>query len=423
MFLLLAAGVFCAPPLELVPDSTPAPPNRLETTQTSLPYIDSTTSVVTNVETSTQKKLDSMTTETEKLQETTAASASQQLMIKVKQIEEIVQVLTTELPIEAIPAKELTIEEIPVTELTIQGIPAKELSTTTTPATTTTMKIQPLAELSTTSKPAPTQTPAPITTPAPRPPYVSAKEREALISYLGNVDLTKVDKLILNQRQQLAITQELEHQQLGLTPFTDPTPWQRLTRDQQKEFNRKYLALRKDLQEFSRNKFLSLSEEMQEHAYNAFLSFDINTLAEVIGSEMNKEREAAEIQRLTEEREIQRIDRERQQQRQRDFQQQQRNTFKEQPRSQQGNKLNSLNFNHIEKSQQIQTNRQRPNFDPRRTQQRIQQNPFKKRQYKQQLLQQQQASFERLHFQTVTAQLQEAVRLQGCLANPSLCRT
>merc|ERR1740137_432856 len=134
---------------------------------------------------------------------------------------------------------------------------------------------------------------------------------------------------------------------------------------------------------------------MQEHAYNAFLSFDINTLAEVIGSEMNKEREAAEIQRLTEEREIQRIDQERQQQRQRDFQQQQRNTFKEQPRSQQGNKLNSLNFNQVEKSQQIQINRQRPNFDPRRTQQRIQQNPFKKRQYKQQLLQQQQASFER----------------------------
>ena len=52
----------------------------------------------------------------------------------------------------------------------------------------------------------------------------------------------------LTPRQRLAIAQELEYQQLGLAAFTDPTPWQRLSREEQLEFNRKYLALPAELQ-------------------------------------------------------------------------------------------------------------------------------------------------------------------------------
>ena len=118
----------------------------------------------------------------------------------------------------------------------------------------------------------------------------SANERKDLISHLINYDLSKVDPLLLNPNQRAAILQELEHQQLGLPPFTDPTPWQKLTRDQQIEFNRKYLSLRKDLQEYSRNQFLSLPVERQEHAYNAFLSVDIKTLSKAIAQELERER-------------------------------------------------------------------------------------------------------------------------------------
>jgi len=373
MFLLLAAGVSCAPPLELDPvttvTTTAAP--RLETTETSLPYIESTTSVVDLFETTTQEKLGPKTTESKKLQETTTAINSLNQITTMEQIEEMVQAVTTE-------------------------IPATELSASTAATPTTTMATQALVELSTTSRPA-------FTTPQTRSPYISGNERETLLSYLGNVDLNEVDKLILTPRQQQAITQELEHQKLGLTPFSDPSPWQRLTKDQQMEFNRKYLALRQDLQEYSRNKFLSLSEEMQEHAYNAFISLDINTLAEVITNEVKREQEE-EIQRMIEERE--RLEKEQQQQRHRDFKQQQRNRFQEQPRSQHGIRLNSLNFNKVEqKSEKIQTSRQRQNFDPRmRKQQQFQQNRF---QQPQPQIEQQLSSFEHLQ----------------CLANPSLCRS
>jgi len=373
IFLLLAAGVFCAPPLELDPITTvtPTTARRLETTETSSPYIESTTSIVDLLETTTQEKLDPKTTESAKLQETTTAINSLIQITTMEQIEEMVQAVTTELP-------------------------TTELSTSKASTPTTTMATQTLEELSTTSRPA-------FTTTQTRSPYISGNEREALLFYLGNVDLNKVDKLILTPRQQQAITQELEHQKIGLTPFSDPSPWQRLIRDQQMEFKRKYLALRQDLQEYSRNKFLSLSEEMQEHAYNAFISLDINTLAEVITNEVKREQEE-EIQRMTEERE--RLEKEQQQQRQRDFKQQQRNRFQEQPRSQHGIRLNSLSFNKVEqKSEKIQTSRQRSNFDPRmKKQQQFQQNRF---QQPQPQFEQQLSSFEHLQ----------------CLANPSLCRS
>ena len=65
---------------------------------------------------------------------------------------------------------------------------------------------------------------------------------------MAEADLSDLARLSLDPRQRLAIAQELEYQQLGLPAFTDPTPWQRLTRDQQLEFNRKYLSLPTHLQ-------------------------------------------------------------------------------------------------------------------------------------------------------------------------------
>ena len=53
-------------------------------------------------------------------------------------------------------------------------------------------------------------------------PKLSGTERKALISHLSEYDLRTVDPLVLTPRQQLAILQELEHQKLGLPPFTDP---------------------------------------------------------------------------------------------------------------------------------------------------------------------------------------------------------
>merc|ERR1712168_1282239 len=117
-------------------------------------------------------------------------------------------------------------------------------------------------------------------------PQLSAAERRALISHLSEYDLSAVDRLVLTPRQRVAILQELEHQSLGLAPFTDPTPWQRLSREQQKEFNRKYLALRSDLQEYSRKQFLSLPDDRQEHAFQAFLSVDLQTLSDTIEREL-----------------------------------------------------------------------------------------------------------------------------------------
>ena len=103
-----------------------------------------------------------------------------------------------------------------------------------------------------------------VVTTAPPPvqttPDLSGKERKALISHLSKDNLGNVDQLVLTPRQKVAILQELEHQKLGLSPFTDPTPWQRLTRGQQLEFNTKYLGLGLELQEYSRNQFLSLPD-------------------------------------------------------------------------------------------------------------------------------------------------------------------
>jgi len=117
-----------------------------------------------------------------------------------------------------------------------------------------------------------------------------------VLQNLGPVDINHLDKLDLTPRQRLAITQELEYQQLGLPPFSDPSPWQRLSRDQQMEFNTKYLALPRELQEYSRNQFLSLPEPRQEKAYQTFLTVDIQTLTRAIAREFARERRVLERQ-------------------------------------------------------------------------------------------------------------------------------
>merc|ERR1711892_423993 len=147
-----------------------------------------------------------------------------------------------------------------------------------------------------------------VVTTAPPPvqttPDLSGKERKALISHLSKDNLGNVDQLVLTPRQKVAIIQELEHQKLGLPPFTDPTPWQRLTRGQQLEFNKKYLGLSLELQEFSRNQFLSLPDDRQAHAYAAFLSADLQTLSHAIEQELIREQQVlqqdSELQRIGE---------------------------------------------------------------------------------------------------------------------------
>jgi len=400
MTLLLAAGVSCAPPILLDPVPT-----------TTLPMLETTTSLQTSEAMTTQVPTEEITTEQK--QQTSTTTDMPEKVTTLEPAEDEGQEVTTVIPEQpeaSTAAKELI-------------APTTIIPTTITPTTVTPTTVAPTTTVSTTAAPT-----------TPEPPRISAKERESLISHLGNVDLTSVDSLVLTPRQRLAIAQELEYQQLGLAPFSDPTPWQRLSREQQEEFNRKYLALRPDLQQYSRNQFLSLPEERQAHAYGAFLSLDTETLSTIIESELQKEREVLEAERLAEERERQRLEQERLQQleaqRLRNFQEQ--NTFQEQPRSQQ---RNNFNFNQIDQF------RQRPKFDPRRFQQQqpAQQNQFQQRQFQPQQqnqfqqrhfqqqqqnhnkFQQQLSAAERLFFQQADAQLQEAIRLQGCLANPAAC--
>lgn len=344
------------------------------------------------------------------------------------------------------------VQEI-ITGLTEPAVAVTEV-TTELPAATTTQEV--VAETTTVATTTTTTTTTITTTPPPPPPRLNGKQREALIGHLGNIDLRNTDTLVLTPRQRLAISQELEYQQLGLPAFTDPTPWQRLSREQQEEFNRKYLALRPELQEFSKGQFTSLPEDRQEHAFNMFISLDLKTLTQVIENELFREREAQEQQRQAveaERRRQQEILRARQEQ-------EQRSRFQEVPRSQSG--TNFKRFNPAEFTQQQQqfqqqtpqfrqpqpvSNNQRPNFDPRRRQpvqqQQFQQQPrqqqfqtqfqqqpqqqqfFNQNQFQQQPQAQQQqpqpTEQDLRHFAQAEAQIAEAVRLQSCLANPAQC--
>ena len=77
---------------------------------------------------------------------------------------------------------------------------------------------------------------------------LTGKERRGLVSHLTDLELASGTNLVLTPRQKIALKQELELRRKGLSPWSDPTPWQRLSRDEQKLFNEKYLSLPPDLQ-------------------------------------------------------------------------------------------------------------------------------------------------------------------------------
>merc|ERR1712098_933060 len=129
-----------------------------------------------------------------------------------------------------------------------------------------------------------TKAPAPLPEPS-VPELLSGKERFSLIGHLGEVDLKKVDKLILTPRQQIALTQELELLKLGLPSFHDPTPWERLTQKEQLNFNKKYLALSPELQDFAKNQFVSASDDILLHAFRMFNKLDLELLTKVLQRE------------------------------------------------------------------------------------------------------------------------------------------
>merc|ERR1712025_1430269 len=385
--LLLAAGVFAAPPQHVETTTSPAPSEASTTVAAII---------------------------------TTAAPAVPSTALKVDVVEDIITGFT-ETPVDA-----------PTT--------AAPVASTAAPVFTTPTPIQ--AVPSTTTPPPPP--------PPTKPPRMSGKEREALIAHLGNIDLRNTDKLVLTPRQRLAIALELEYQQLGLQPFQDPTPWQRLSREEQQLFNEKYLALAPAIQEFAKAQFTSLSEERQEHAFNMFLNLDLETLTSVISRELQREQEAKQAAEA--ERRRQQLERQRQEEARRQFElEQQRRRAQEVPRNQGGNRFS--NFQQQQPQQQFQQQQfqqqqfqqfQQPqqaapqfnqqsrlpnNFDPRRRQpqpqQQFQQQPQQQFQFQQQSQQQfqqprpQPTAAELRHLAQAEAQIQEAVALQACLSNPS----
>merc|ERR1712076_34145 len=285
--LLLAAGVSCAPPLELDTSTT--------TTTTT-----TTTEAITTAKPTEAPEIVAATTTTGSVVPEVTEAATEAVTKAVVELVTEADIITG-LTDPGIETEVTTVLPVATTE---QATATTTLSTTTTTTTTT--------------------------TPPPPPPRLSGKEREALIGHLGNIDLRNTETLVLSPRQRLAISQELEYQQLGLPSFTDPTPWQRLSRSQQEEFNKKYLALSPELQEFSKGQFTNLPDDRQEHAFNMFIQLDLETLSQVISNELARETELREQQRIAEEQERQRrlqVQRAREQ-----FQQ--GNRFQEVPRSQ-----------------------------------------------------------------------------------------
>ena len=53
------------------------------------------------------------------------------------------------------------------------------------------------------------------------------------MSHLDSLDLEAVDSLVLSPRQKTALRQELKVRRLGLAPWSDLSPWQRLSRTEQ----------------------------------------------------------------------------------------------------------------------------------------------------------------------------------------------
>ena len=229
--------------------------------------------------------------------------------------------------------------------------------------------------------------------------YIPGAERRILIAYLGNIDLSQddidIESLKATPIEKLAIAQELELQRHGLAPFTDLTVWQRLSKDQQKEFNRKYLALPYELKMFSRDQFLTLSDKMQARAYNAFLKLDLNTLTHILEQEMETFKKITTQNAGIFSKNV--------------------HELAEKPRAHNGLKAPNVHFNQIgENSRRIKSK-----YDPRKRQ--FSQKQLKQRQRKKPSSLDFMKTAEKLHFKYAQAQLQQAIKLQACLANRSYC--
>merc|ERR1712072_1064971 len=160
---------------------------------------------------------------------------------------------------------------------------------------------------------------------------------------LLRLDLESAKLEELSARQKAALEQELSYRELGLEPWSDPNPWQRLTRDQQLAFNEAYLALGDEVQEFARQMFVTVSEAQQEHAFAAFLTLDLATLTAVLEKEKAEQEAIAEAEaEALRQAEAEKQIRERQRQLEASRQQQSRQRLRartEEPRNQQGRRI------------------------------------------------------------------------------------
>ena len=180
-----------------------------------------------------------------------------------------------------------TTTEIPTTTSAPETTQAPQ-ATTETPLATTVVAATTFESL-TTQRPVET-THIPVTV-APQQQKKEENEADARIpgserrALLLRLDLDSANLEELNGRQKAALEQEVSYRELGLEPWSDPNPWQRLTRDQQLAFNEAYLALGSEVQEFARQMFVTVSEAQQEHAFAAFLTLDLATLTAVLEKE------------------------------------------------------------------------------------------------------------------------------------------
>ena len=189
----------------------------------------------------------------------------------------------------------------PTTTTTITTTTTEIPTTTSAPVTTEAPQVTTEVPLATTTVAATTFAPQSFTTQQPTldtthvPVTVAPQKQEEPVStripgserrtLLLRLDLETAKLEELTARQKTALEQEVSYRELGLDPWTDPNPWQRLTREQQLAFNEAYLALGDDVQEFARQMFLTVSEAQQEHAFAAFLTLDLATLTAVLEKE------------------------------------------------------------------------------------------------------------------------------------------
>ena len=94
------------------------------------------------------------------------------------------------------------------------------------------------------------------------------------------------------------------------------------------------------------------------------------------------------------------------------------NQLNEVDKSGEGFKVNTSEFNSI--SEDVPTGEaEKVRYDPRRRQ--LKHNPLRQRQAVERKPMRNRSAAEKLHFQIAKTQLQQAIKLQACLADPSVC--